>query len=364
MFAGNDRITSRQLYFQIVMSMTGILVVILPGFGGIYGWQGILCCEGALVIWFGYAFFLVRISSHYSHLNFFLSDAGKKLYGIWTILVYILMGAYMTSVTAQLVNAYLIPGVSISLVKGILLVGCSMAGIPRIQCRGRMAEAIFPVLGGIFVLLLLVSLGQQLIQMDTFGEYLLQPIIWDEREIVNGIYTLFAVSTGLWGLPFLLHQVKGRRYFSIVSAFGTVLLILAAVLLILQGSYGREQVLARSWPVVSLMGGIRIPGGFVFRMDPIWICVLMLMLMFSIGSALFYGNAIAKAVGFHWHSWWLPVAVYGVSLLPTGLGMIEEYYNELLRYILCPVTVLLHIVVGLRILTVREKYTKREESGK
>lgn len=356
MFAGNDRITVRQLYFQIVLSMTGILTIVLPGSHGIHGWQGAVSCVCAFLIWVGYAFFLVRIAVQYEHLEKLLGKTGTKLYGIWSMVFYMVTGAFVTSVTTELVTVYLVSEVPAPLAKGALLAACSMAGIPRIQRRGRMAEAAFPIVGTAFVLLLSLSLGQQIFQMDTFGENLWQSeVLIDGKTVAEAAYILFASCAGLWGLPFLLNKVKGNCYLGIIRAVGTIFILLGIVLLILQGSYGSSQVLSRQWPIVSFMGGIRIPGGFVFRMDPIWIFVLLLLLLFSTGSTLFYGNAIAKSVGLHWNWWWMPILVYAVSFA----GGVMEYYDQWLLYLFCPVTLILQIIVGLRSAMFRKNYERK-----
>lgn len=348
MFAINDRITARQLYYQIVMSMAGVLLVFLPGYESIYGFVGVGCCLGVFLIWILYSFFLVRISSYYGHLDKILGRFGKKLYGIWMIGFFAVTGAFLTSLIYEVIGTYFVTGAAAPLIHGVILLTCTMAGLPQIQRRGRMAEVCFPILGGALILLLTLSFGQQIFQSETFAQYLRQEVVVDAKIFASGIYVLFAVSSGLFGLPFLLNHVKGYRWRSIIGAFGTLLLVLIAVLILLQGSYGIRQVMERKWPIVSLMGGIRIPGGFVFRIDHIWIGILLMLLLFSVGSTLFYANYIAGTVQMNLKWYWTPAMVYIISLIPTGFGKIGVYYDELLLYIFCPVSVLFHIIIGLR----------------
>ena len=348
MFAIYDRITAKQLYYQIVMSMVGIFLVFLPGYQSLYGWQGVVCCLGGFVVWFLYGFFLVRISSHYGHLEKVLGRFGKTVYSVWMILFFLFSGAFLTSLIYGVKGTYFEPDAEPPLIHGTILLACTMAGLPQIQRRGRMAEVSFPILAGALILLLALSFGQQAVQEDTFFTYLRQNQPLEAIGIWSGIYILFAVSTGLWGLPFLLHQVKGNRLKSMAGAYGTLLAVLAFVLLLLQGSYGTRQVLMREWPIVSLMGGIRIPGGFVFRIDPVWIGILLLLLLFSVGSTLFYTNYIAKTMQVHWKWFWTPAVVYILSLIPTPWGTVKDYFDELLLFVFCPVIVLFHVIIGVR----------------
>lgn len=348
MFAINDRITARQLYYQIVMSMAGVLLVFLPGYQSIHGLAGVGCCLGVFIIWILYSFFLVRISSHYGHLDKILGRLGKTLYAVWVIAFFIITGAFLTSLIYEVIGTYFVSDAAAPLIHGAILLACSMSGLPQIQRRGRMAEVCFPILGGALILLLALSFGQQIFQSDTFVQYLQQEVQFDAKIYTLGIYVLFAVSSGLFGLPFVLHNVKGNRWRSILGAVGTLFLVLAIVLVLLQGSYGTRQVVERKWPIASLMGGIRIPGGFVFRIDPIWIGILLMLLLFSVGSTLFYANFVADSMKINLKWYWTPAIVYLVSLIPTGFGRIGEYYDTLLLYVLCPVTVLFHIIIGLR----------------
>lgn len=348
MFAMNDRITAKQMYYQIVLSMAGVLLVFLPGYGPLHGWTGAACCLGVFFLWVFYSFFLVRISSHYSHLEKVLGKYAGRFYGIWMIAFFVFTGAFLAALIYDVTGTYFVTDAAPPLIQGVLLLACTMAGVPQIQRRGRMAEVLFPILGVLVLGLLVLSLGQQIFQNETFMNYLQQEQSWDAGSIGIGIYVLFAVSAGLWGLPFVCHRVKGNIWKSMAGAYGTVLLLLAGVLLLLQGSYGTAQVLDRTWPIVSLMGGIRIPGGFVFRIDPIWIGALLLLLLFSVGSTLFYGNYIAASLQIHWKWYWTPAVVYLLSLLPTKWGGIREYYDELLFFVFCPVMVLFHIIIGIR----------------
>lgn len=369
MFAINDRITARQMFYQMVMSMLGIFLVVLPGYEGIHGYSGVACCFGGFLVCAVYSFFLVRISVYHSHLEQLLGRWGSRLYALFMIAFFDFGGAYLTSFTYELVSTYLVTNAFAPLFHGIILLACATAGIPQIQRRGRMAEVSFPILGVLIVGLLLVSCGQQIWQEDTFWSYLRQDTTIKLPDILSGIYILFAAAAGTLGLPFVLSDVKGNRYRFMAGALGILFLILAAVLLLLQGSYGTYQVNLRRWPIVSLMGGIRIPGGFVFRLDPIWIGLLLLLLFFSIGSTLFYANVILK--GMHLPAlsggtfgqssprskMWLitPAAVYLLSLVPTGYGRITEYFDTLLLYVFCPVLVLFHIVIGIKGAICREE---------
>lgn len=395
MFAMNDRITAKQMFYQMIMSMLGIFLVVLPGYGELHGYSGAVCCLGGFVLCAFYSFFLVRTSVYYGHLEQILGRFGKMIYSFVMILFFLFAGAYLVSFAYQIVSTYLAADAFAPLFHGIILLACMMAGVPEIQRRGRMAEVSFPILGILIAGLLLLSAGQQIWQEDTFWSYLSQDTSIEVPRVFLGSYALFAAAGGIWGLPFILSNIKGNRYRNMAGALASLFGIMAAVLFLLQGSYGTRQVMLRRWPIVSLMGGIRIPGGFIFRLDPIWIGLLLLLLFYSIGSTLFYANIILRGIlpsadekdaqeklcgtlechglpeytngciykktaSVSWNWYLAPAAVYLISLMPTGNGWIIDYFDKLLLYVFCPVIVLFQAAVGIRGVIYREeKHSKK-----
>ena len=60
MFADNERISRRQLGAQILLGLSGIFLLTLPGLPQMSGWSGMLgCLLGLLLLWL-YLFFLLR----------------------------------------------------------------------------------------------------------------------------------------------------------------------------------------------------------------------------------------------------------------------------------------------------------------
>lgn len=348
MFAMNDRITARQLYYQIIMSMAGIVLVILPGYQNLYGMNGIWICAVSGILWGIYSFILVRISSYYERLEQLLGVKGTKIYGIVMLSFFLTTGSFLISVICEIVKSYFGIQMSSIILNLFILGSCVLSGFPQIQRRGRMAEISFSILGSVVLIFLFISYGNQILQSSTFFVYLKQGMNVHLKPIISGGYVLFAMFTGLFGLPFLLPHVKGNRWKAIAGAYGTLLILLAAVCVLLQGSYGIAQAVRRSWPMLSLFGGIRIPGGFVFRLDPIWIGILVLFLLFSAGSALFYGNLIVKKTQVYWKWYWSLAVVYSLALLPTGYGTILQYYDKLLLFVYCPFMVVSHLVIWVR----------------
>ena len=340
MFADNDRISQRQLLFQIVLAMVGAFLLFLPGFGELQGFKGILCTILGFLLAAVYSFFLVRIAPSYRRPEHCLGKYGMRLVGACFLVFFILTAAFFVRLITDMIGTYLLTGVPIYVTHGILLLACAMAGTPQVQRRGRMAEACFAVLIGVLVLLLVLSLWQQ------EWTYLEKDITVTGKELSMGTYEIFAAFTGLGVLPFILGQVKGSSCKSMIGACAILTGILAVILLFLQGSFGTRQVEAREWPVIAWMTGIRIPGGFSARFDPIWIAVFLMLMLFGVGSTLFYGNLVVRrmSLGIPWY--WILLAVYLVSVLDFGGLTVDRYVHVLLLYVFAPLLLFINLLMG------------------
>lgn len=335
MFADNERISAGQLRSQMVLALAGVLLLFLPGFGNVHGLTGALACIPAFLLAAVYCFFLVRLAPVYRHPEKVLGSALTRVMGLWHISFFVLTGAFLTGLITRVIGTYLVVGVSPYIIHAVILLTCAMAGIPRIQRRGRMGEVCFPVLLGLLLLLLLLAAGQQ------DWNYLSKDVKIVPRDLAAGTYQIAAAFTALCALPFLLGQVRGNRCKNMIGAVGILLGVLAFVLVLLQGGFGAAQTIARPWPVIALLAGVRLPGNVLARFDALWIALFLLLLLFSIGSALFYSNYIAKRTGVNLKWYWILLAVYLVSLTDIGGWSVEAYYTDLLFYVYTPTILLI-----------------------
>lgn len=375
MFADNDIISSRQLLRQLTLGMLGVFLLALPGFGQIEGIKGTVCCAIGGVLVAIYCFFLVRIAPVYRNPEKTLGKWGARVVGGWFLSFFVITGAFLINIVSDVISVYLVTDSSPFLIHGMIVLACAMAGIPQIQRRGRMADASFGVLVGILVVLLFLCMLQQdwkYMEQEFLQGNSAQPIsvdgqnaadaaasagtnlsvglgnIFHPRKLLFGTYEIFAAFTGIGALPFLLNNVKDHKCKSMIGAVAILTGFLAAVLLLLQGAYGTAQVQDRPWPLISLIAGIRIPGTFLARFDPLWIALFLLLMLFSIGSTLFYSNYIAKRTGIFVRWYWILLAVYLISLVDFEGYTVKKYYETILLYVYAPSILLLHLLIGWR----------------
>lgn len=291
MFADNQKISHRQLTRQMLLSFGGALILLISGEmagGGRAGILGAFLGYGALVIYF---FFLVRNASAFQHLSVIFGGIVKwvvyLIYGSFLVLT----GGFLLERIGYICNLYLLPDVNGEFLKFLILAVALLGMGGDIQKRGRMGEAAFPwVFWGFILLLILAAVHMQVPDGSRMPEL-------DGASWVLWGYRYFAVgcTAGLYPLACARTEGRGSQMWELGKAWLILTLMVAAAALILLGTYGYGGVKTMELPVLSLMAGTTLPGGFLDRFDIIWMAILLFSLLFSLGSLLFYSVRLAVA---------------------------------------------------------------------
>ena len=345
MFANNEQISWKQMYCQMVLGLTGAFILFLPGEGEVYGLPGAFAGILAAVILIIYCFGLVRIAPAYGHLDKYAGTIGAKMAGLVFLVYFLITGAFLIAVIYEIISIYMNAEAAQWIIHVTVILTCSMAGIPQIQRRGRLAEFVFPFLVSVLGVMLVTAFVQN---QENFGEYLMQRSYMDVNTIFGDVHKVLAMSTCVGATPFILGNVRGRRYVGLISAVGTIFLFFISTIVLLQGSYGINQVADRQWPVLSVMASIRVQGGFVSRMDPIWLSLILLLLLFSVGSTFFYSNYIVKKTELKIPWYVIYGLVYVLSLIRFGQDGIREWYFPAVSLFFAPSIFLWNLFLGIR----------------
>lgn len=308
MFADNQRISGIQMERQFFLTYLGpVMLWIAPKFPGRYGIFSMLAGALFLCIW---VFFLMR-QSHIFHYP-------EKYWGKymrWVIwLIYesylILTGGWLAAATGNILQEYMIQGISGWLIV-LLVVVTAWAGNATMQARGRFAQTVWPIVGGIVFLMLLFAAFQgqggygqeiQVQQMMENGDGLeiLETSTWNREAVVQtGKQVVWYLSCmlGTVFLPFIRMEYGSNEKsadqtgvpFKII---GKIVLWTGTVILLLWTIYGKAGAEMLEYPVLDMMAGVRIPGGFIRRMDMIFLTVILCSLLFALSSILFYSKYI------------------------------------------------------------------------
>lgn len=332
MFADNNQISGKQLFSQMTLGLLGAMILFLPG-REILGIRGAIACGIGFLCLLIHCFWLTRLAPVYGHLEKYVGRPAAVGTGLVYLAYYILTGAFVITLIGNMISYYMILKTPLFMVHLVIILTCAMAGRPQVQRRGRMAEFCLPFF--IFLLFIMMTLAYWQ-NKSHFSGYLVEKRMIDVDTILQDTEILLLSFTCINGVPFLLGRVKEKRFISLAVGTGTVLVFVAGAMMLLQGCYGQAQTEARSWPMQSLMAGIRLSDGTVSRMDPIWIALLLMFLLFSVGSTFFYENYIVQQtrLGIPWY------VIYGLvfvlSLMEVRGSGIVEFYMYCVKYFFAP----------------------------
>lgn len=312
MFADNQRISGIQMERQFFLAYLGpVILWIAPLLPGRYGMFGILTGSFLLCIW---VFFLLR----QPHVCRYPEKYWGKFMSWVIALIYesylILTGGWLAASIGKILQEYMIQGIPGWLIVAFVVL-TALCGNATLQTRGRFAQTAWPVVGGIVFLMLLLAAFQgqggygqevQIQQHMTNGTSMMiqEEPIWDRNMIFQTGRNAIMFVSGLLGIvliPFAQLEydsgAKSADHIGIpFKIMGKTVLWTGMIVVLLQAVYGNAGAEMLAYPVLNLMAGVRIPGGFIRRMDMIFLAVLLFSLLFSLGSIFFYSKCIVYRV--------------------------------------------------------------------
>lgn len=346
-FAENNRISHRQLYRQMVLAFLAPFLLCLPGEGKLLGSSGIAGTIGAVALLAVYVLLLLRMVPWYTDLVKFLGTIQGRLAGCFFLLYVILTGAYLLKVMAGTASAVLITGVPQIWLILLVAAVCSFGTHKGMQRRGRMAEVSGGILLGGILLMMALCLGQSRV---SYLKEMVAAAPVTAKEIVGSGYRVLCGFSGLSLLPFVLKDVekRGKAGKSLILGVVTVGGILAGMLLLLPAVLGWQRLRNEPCPVIPLLAGADLPGNVLARFDVLWMGFLLYSLFFAAGSLFHYGHQIIMRARLGNGRWWLPAAVFAVSVIRPGGRGIEDYYSSVLAYFFFPGILLLQLYMAFR----------------
>lgn len=331
MFADNHRISRIQMERQYLLAYLGPLVLWTgPGLQGRNGFLSILAGTLILCIW---VFFLLRQVHIFRYPEKYWGKVMSRVIALFYGSYLILTGGWLAANIGDILQEYMIQGMPHWLAAGLFVLA-ALGSSGGLQERARFAQTAWPVVGGILALLLLLAAFQGQGGQGQQTQALLQiqeAPVWNSdsaQEILKGIVWLLISLLGTVLIPFLEVDYNGGGEHTgvLVKMIGKTALWLCAVSVLLQAVFGTRGAETLEYPVLNLMAGVRIPGGFVRRIDMIFLTVVLFALLFSTGSIFFYSKYIFGRVGIRVGR--IPAAVI-CFLLGTidfgGWSLAEEY---------------------------------------
>lgn len=342
MFADNERISRRQLGAQILLGLSGIFLLALPGLPQLSGWSGILgCLLGLFFLWL-YLFFLLRKTAVTRDIRERISRPLGLAVSTVLIVYLILGGGFMLRQISSMVSFRLMTSGS-PWQAGVLFLAAALLGTGRkIQRRARLGEAAFlPVIIGFAALLVSCAF-----QIEEFDWSVMAAPTWG--GVLTGAYCMFCAFSIVGVLPFLMHRVQ-RPQGSLpylCGAAGTATLLTVVCLFVTQQLYGARGTQSKTFPLISLMSSANIPGDFLDRFDALWMIFLLFALLYSVGTVLFYSQyLISKNPGI-WHGILAASAMFVTAFVQWRGRTAAEFYPWCVRLFFMPLFVIFGLCFG------------------
>ena len=331
----NNRISHRQLYRQMILSVLAPFLLCIPGAGGIQGVSGAAGIGIAVVILLVYVFFLIRSSHGYTDPVRILGKVKGRLLGIFFVSYLIMTNVYILNLIKEIVPVWAVSGI---LVKWLLLwavVICAYGTDRGMQRRGRMAGVSGEIFLAVIIIMLFLCVGQG--KMEYLKEMLEESSL-QSKKIADSAYDFLCAFSGISLLPFVLPDVERRGSIgkTVMAAIFTVSAVLLVVLFCIPAVLGWRRIQGETYPILPLMAGANLPGNILARVDVLWLAFLLDSIFFAIGSCFYYGNKILETTHLGNGKYWLPAAAYVFSLVQIHGKSVADFYSPYLKYIFVP----------------------------
>lgn len=346
-YAENNRISHRQLYRQIILSVLAPFLLCIPGRKGLSGLSGVIGIVVAVLILLLYVFLLMRTSYCYADPVKILGKLKGGILGIFFLLYLIMTAVYILGLVAQIVPVWAVSGISGRWLTLWAVVVCAYGVDRGMQRRGRMAD----VSGGIFLFLVLLMLLLCIEQGKT--EYLKEMLQMNQlsaKLVFESAYGFLGAFAGISLFPFVLQDVekRGSAGKTVAAAVMTVGGILLFVLVLLPAVLGWRRIQNEVYPILPLMAGADLPGNVLARFDVLWLGFLLYGLFFSLGSCFHYGIKILDTVHLTSGKYWVPAVVYIISSVQINGKTAADLYKLYLEYFFAPGLIFIQLCLLLR----------------
>lgn len=241
---------------------------------------------------------------------------------------------------------YLVSGVPETMLS-LAFVFAALGGSHHVQARGRLAQtswAIVAWLGGILLLLAGKPLG------TVMGGQQPEPAAFEWMLSVKNAGKYVAYGSGIGLIAWLMVQVRTgkeeKKKEGLALAVGQLSLWFLAGALLLTANFGTDAPNMDTCPILEVMAGVEIPGGFLRRVDLIFLSILLFSLTFLLGSIFFYSSYVAERVS-------VTISRIPAAILCLIFGTVGEtqwawsrYYPELLWKIYLPLFLVITVCAG------------------
>lgn len=335
----NKSISSKQIKALVVTIVIGARILSLPSklarAQGNDGWISIILAGLLTVL---PLIVINKIFQLYPDKDFF--QIGEEVFGRWifnTILIiylihFIILAALVTRHLAEIIRAFLLITTPIEVIIISFIISSSYLARSDMHIIGRSSYHIYPIVIGFLILLGLISLTE----IDFTN--LLPVFQSDVKVLPKSIGITFFSYAGFEILLFFLPFAENRRESlkSSLKGLAIVGIIYTGIFIVTLGQYGSKQLQRQTFPTLSFIKEIDLPGFFIENLDGFVIAVWILIIFATMGAYYYSaGKVLACLSATKNHDIFilplLPI-IYIISLLPENIVTLEEKLGNAVNY--------------------------------
>lgn len=295
MFANNQKISVRQLKRLLVMDWIGKISLLLPRYAARTSERDFILgiIIGALITIL-YTILVCYLSRYITgSFSKYVECRMGRAASFFICLVYwgymFVNLVYITRVFGAITKEFMLPEIQENIPCIMLLLGGLYASSEPKERRGRMGEVLYPcVMIPLAILLVVAAFGMKP-EHFTAGK-----ANWN-LDTVKHSFQVFTAFGGVGLILFesrFLHKGAVRIKAAVKGVLLTCIGILA-VFIIGIGSFGEQGMKALSWPAITLMSNVEIPGGFLQRFDILFLALLLISFFVAASTAFHYLKMIS-----------------------------------------------------------------------
>ncbi|MBZ2175090.1 endospore germination permease [Schnuerera sp. xch1] len=273
---------------------------------------------------------------------------GPTIFGIILIIqaIYtIIVLAYTVRIFGEVIKVYILETTPIEVIIITMLLATAYLSRSKIEVLGRMAVMIYPIIIGLVVFLLAVTLPD----MDYTNIF---PIFnADYKQLPRGIMTAVFSYTG-YEIIFLCYNYSDDNKNTLKYVLRGLIVVTCVYLIVFftsLSSFGIYQLKREIWPSVAVVKEVNLPGYFLENLDGIMLAIWVIAIYASLTSIFYIGGAVLSNISkTKTHELFiLPLIpiIYTVALLPDNLVQTNEIMARIISYAAIIARVILPIII-------------------
>lgn len=330
-------ISMRQANRMTVIEIFSTTSLLLPAIvTRISGQNGLVSLISGSVGGILYAFILMWIlrQTNYDFIGYSKSSLGnigaKGFAGIYYIRYAIRCG-FAVQLFSRLISDNLLEGYSIGAIATPILLLCGYQIFRGIGVRARTLEFLFIFIFAPLILVFVMALPQVSLMHSI-------PTAINQKDIFGGGYATLlcfsAVEFLLFSLPEVNTQEQRKITRNVLYSCLFVVVLNIVIYIVTIGMFGITATKNNLWPALEIMQTVRLPGGFIKRLD-ILLIAFWIFSMFGIisGYASYSTHYIKEVV--KKPAWWKTAAIGFLILtylFSTRIGELETAFTTFSRY--------------------------------